>query len=186
MAALLISDRPDASLVRDVIAGRGDAFNVLVRRWERKIYSYLVHLTGQPEDAFDLCQEVFVSAYRHLGQLKDPEMFRPWLFHIAHNTARSELRRPSPQTAELSEAEGANSPATLRLGKGSAWAPGEVKLLVERALAQLPVEQREAIILKVYQGFKLAEIAEIQNCPLSTAKTRLYSGFEQLKKWLEA
>lgn len=171
--------------MRDVIAGKADAFNVLVRRWERKIYSYLVHLTGQPEDAFDLCQEVFISAYRHLGRLKDPEMFRPWLFHIAHNTACSELRRPSPQTAELSEADTANSPTTLRVGNGTGWAQGEIKLLVERALGELPVEQREAIILKVYQGFKLAEIAEIQNCPLSTAKTRVYSGFEQLKRWFE-
>jgi RNA polymerase sigma-70 factor (ECF subfamily) len=50
--------------------------------------------------------------------------------------------------------------------------------------AGLPLEQREAIVLKFYQGFKLAEIAEIQGCPLSTAKTRVYSGFEQLRKFI--
>jgi RNA polymerase sigma-70 factor, ECF subfamily len=186
LAALPISDRPDAWLVREVIAGRAEAFNILVRRWERRIYSYIVHLTGQQDEALDLCQEVFVSAYKHLRRLKNPEMFRPWLFQIAHNTACSQLRRPAAPTAELSEADGANSPSPPRLGNGVPWTQGEIKLMVEKALAELPIEQREAIILKVYQGFKFTEIAEIQNCPLSTVKTRVYTGFEQLKRFLQA
>ena len=101
--ALGISDRSDALLVRDVLGGKLEAFNVLIRRWERKVYSYLVHLTGQPEDAFDMCQEAFVSAYKHLSRLQDPDRFRPWLFQIAHNTAYSHLRAARDDILENQE-----------------------------------------------------------------------------------
>jgi len=179
-----ISERPDALLVRAAQAGEAEAFNVLVRRWERKVYSYLVYLTGRPEDAFDLCQEVFISSYRHLRSLKDAEKFHHWLFRIAHNTAHSYTRARRPEQAV--EFDLAPSAPPLRAGDGGPWAPGELKVLLERALAQLPAEQREAIVLKFYQGFKLAEIAEIQGCPLSTAKTRVYSAFDQLKEFIES
>ncbi|HLW80107.1 MAG TPA: RNA polymerase sigma factor [Terriglobia bacterium] len=186
MAPLPISDRSDAELVRDAVDGRPEAFNALVRRWERKVYSYLVYLTGRPEDSLDLCQDVFIAAFRHLGRLRDPEGFRPWLFQIAHNTACSELRRGRGVEVEVTDqARPAPEVSAFGLGKRSDWQQGELRVLVEKALQALPVEQREAIILKVYQGFKLSEIAEIQNCPLSTVKTRVYAGFEQLRKLLE-
>jgi RNA polymerase sigma-70 factor, ECF subfamily len=190
LAPLPISDRSDAALVRDARDGKPEAFNALVRRWERKVYSYLVHLTGQPEDALDLCQEVFVSAYKHLGRLRDPEGFRPWLFQIAHNTACSEMRRVlghqfDQQVEVADEAGAARTPSSSLPGNRTGWEQGELKLLVDKALAVLSVEQREAIILKVYQGFKFTEIAEIQNCPVSTVKTRVYAGFEQLRRFLE-
>ena len=190
MAPLPISDRPDAVLVRDAVDGKPEAFNTLVRRWERKVYSYLVHLTGQPEDSLDLCQEVFIAAYKHLGGLRDPEGFRPWLFQIAHNLACSEMRGGHGQQIDhqvevTDETSDSRTLSAFRLGNRSGWEQSELRLLVEKALATLPVEQREAIILKVYQGFKFTEIARIQNCPLSTVKTRVYTGFEQLKKLLE-
>ena len=182
---LQISDRPDAALVRDVMSGQPEAFNVLVRRWERKVYSFLVYLTGRPEDAFDMCQEVFLSGYRHLGQLKDPHKFPQWLFRIARNTAHSHARREHEEETSLKDLDPAEGSSRVKLGEVGQWERGELRILVERALAGLPFEQREAIVLKFYQGFKLAEIAEIQGCPLSTAKTRVYSGFEQLRKFIE-
>jgi RNA polymerase sigma-70 factor (ECF subfamily) len=182
---LQISDRPDAALVRDAMSGQPEAFNVLVRRWERKVYSFLVYLTGRPEDAFDMCQEVFLSGYRHLGQLKDPHKFPQWLFRIARNTAHSHARREHEEETSLKDFDPAEGSSRVKLGEVGQWERGELRILVERALAGLPLEQREAIVLKFYQGFKLAEIAEIQGCPLSTAKTRVYSGFEQLRKFIE-
>ncbi len=181
-----LSDRPDAGLVRDAIRGQSEAFNVLVRRWERKVYSFLVYLTGRPEEAFDMCQEVFLSGYRHIRQLKDPDKFPQWLFRIARNTARSQARQNHGGETSLEDFDASEDPSSVRVGEVGQWERGDLKILVEKALAGLPVEQREAIVLKFYQGFKLAEIAEIQGCPLSTAKTRLYAGFEQLKKFIES
>jgi RNA polymerase sigma-70 factor (ECF subfamily) len=180
-----ISDRPDAVLVRDAKRGSPEAFNALVRRWERKVYSFLVYLTGRPEDAFDMCQEVFLSGYRHLGQLKDPDKFRQWLFRIARNTANSHARHVQEAETSLTDLEPAEGSSPVRVGEAGRWEQGEMKILVEKALAELPLEQREAIVLKFYQGFKLEEIAEIQGCPVSTAKTRVYSGFERLRKLIE-
>jgi RNA polymerase sigma-70 factor (ECF subfamily) len=183
---LEISDRPDAALIRDARGGQSEAFNVLVKRWERKVYTFLVYLTGRPEDAFDMCQEVFLSSYRHLGQLKDPEKFPQWLFRIARNTAYSRARGEREEETSLQDFDPGENSSSVKVGGAGQWERGELTILVEKALARLSVEQREAIVLKFYQGFKLAEIAEIQGCSLSTAKTRVYSGFEQLRKFFES
>ena len=183
---LQVSDRPDAALVREAMSGQLEAFNVLVRRWERKVYSFLVYLTARPEDAFDMCQEVFLSGYRHLGQLKDPHKFPQWLFRIARNTARSHARHQHEEETSLKDLEPVEDSSRVRVGEAGQWEQGDLQILVEKALEALPLEQREAIVLKFYQGFKLAEIAEIQGCPLSTAKTRLYSAFEQLRKFIKS
>ena len=184
--AFEISDRPDAALVRDAMDGLPEAFNVLVRRWERKIYSFLVYLTGRPEDAYDMCQEVFLSGFRHLNQLKEPQKFPQWLFRIARNTARSHARTVHEEESSLKDLDPAVDTSSVRVGQVGQWERGEMKILVEKALAGLTLEQREAIVLKFYQGFKLEEIAEIQGCPVSTAKTRVYSGFERLRKFIES
>ena len=181
-----ISDRPDAALVREAKSGEPEAFNALVRRWERKVYSFLVYLTGRPEDAFDMCQEVFLSGYRHLGQLKDPDKFPQWLFRIARNTARSHARQVHEVETSLTDLEPRQDFPRVTVGEAGGWDQGEMKILIEKALAGLTLEQREAIVLKFYQGFKLEEIAEIQGCPVSTAKTRMYSGFEELRKLIES
>lgn len=183
--AVPISDCSDATLVARAQAGSAEAFNVLVRRWEQKIYSHLAHLTGRADEAFDLCQEVFVSAYTHLGQLRDPERFSPWLFQIAHSAAYSYFRRVHDAGPELTDGMQVSEPSRMRLANGTVLERPEAKLLVEKLLAMLTFEQREAIILKVYGGFNFEQIAEIQNCPLSTVKTRVYSGLEQLKRLLE-
>jgi RNA polymerase sigma-70 factor, ECF subfamily len=184
--ALPFSDRPDALLARDAKGGSSEAFNALVRRWERKIYGYLVYVTGQSEDAFDLCQEVFIAAYANLGRLQKPEMFRPWLFKIAHNTAYSHLRKGKGREAVALEAEPLGVTPAFRLNGGALLERAESKLLVEKALAALPADQREALVLKFYQGFKFDEISEIQDCPISTVKTRFYTSFEQLRKILKS
>jgi RNA polymerase sigma-70 factor (ECF subfamily) len=123
--------------------------------------------------------------------LRHAEDFRSWLFQIAHNTACSEMRRLRGRQFDqaldvVDETSGGRAIPSSLPGHRAGWEPSELKLLVEKALTALPVEQREAVILKVYQDFKFTEIAEIQNCPLSTVKTRVYAGFEQLRKLLES
>lgn len=185
MAATPISDQSDALLVREVRAGSTEAFNSLMGRWERKVFSYLVYLTGQFEDAFDLTQEVFAAAYLKIGQLRTPETFRAWLFGIAHNVAYSHMRKKRSRETALSEADPGGVTPRVRLMEGAMWERAESKLLVETALTALPAEQREAIVLKFYQGLKFDEIAALQNCPVSTIKTRFYAGFNQLRKILK-
>ncbi|MCC6262353.1 MAG: RNA polymerase sigma factor, partial [Bryobacterales bacterium] len=100
-----------------------------------------------------------------------------WLFRIAHNEAYSLVRKSRPEEEWNGH------------GDGPEWsrrmAPVEVSLAIETALARLSAEQREAVVLKVYQGFKFEEIGEILGTPVSTIKSRLYTGLELLKQTLE-
>ena len=155
--------------------GNVDAYNTLVSRWERKVYNYLFRLSGNAEDAFDLSQEAFLKAYQSLPRLEDPGRFGGWLFRIAHNEAISLHRKIRPES-ELTDA--VYPPPSQRM------APVEVSLAVEAALSRLSPDQREAVLLKIYQGFKFEEIAEILDCPASTIKSRVYTGLELLKEML--
>ncbi len=149
-----------------------EAYNLLVSRWEKRVFNYLLRLVREREDALDLSQDVFLKAYQNLGKLEDAGRFGPWLFRIAHNEAYSLLRRRRPED-ELQEIS--SQPARFRLY------PVELSLAVEAALARLTADQREAVILKIYQGFKFEEMAEVLDCPVSTVKSRLYAALDVLK-----
>lgn len=149
---------------------------MLVSRWEKRVFNYLNRLVGNREDALDLSQDVFLKAYQNLKKLEDPGRFAPWLYRIAHNEAYSLLRKNRPQGDMVTE------PGTS--GETGRMYPVELSLAVEGALARLSVDQREAVQLKVYQGFKFDEMAEILECPVSTVKSRLYTALDLLKETL--
>ena len=179
---MIFREAEDRDLILRSRRGDVDAFNVLVSRWEKRVFTYLVRNTGNREDALDLTQDAFLKAYRGLASLTDVERFPQWLFRIAHNEAMSMHRRGRLQVDEGEDIEMADADAS-----GPARSLGnrvETTLIVEQALAGLPPEQREAVTLKVYQGFKFDEIAEIVDCPVSTAKSRVYAGLEALKRIL--
>lgn len=165
---------------RDLVAkaGRGDvdAFNLLVSRWERRVFNYILRLVGNREDALDLTQDVFLKAYQNVGKLDDHSRFAPWLYRIAHNESFSLLRRHRPDGEELHESP---PPAP-----GPRLLPVETALAVTSALGRLNQEQREAVELKIYQGFKFDEMADILGCPVSTVKSRLYTALDLLKEAL--
>lgn len=176
---MIFREVEDRDLILKAQKGDVDAYNVLVSRWDKKVFAYLVRSTGDREDALDLAQDTFLKAYRGLAKLADVERFPQWLFRIAHNEAISMHRRSRPVGGEDElEAAQSNSPA-LRTR-----AAAETTVMVEQALGNLPEDQREAVALKVYQGFKFHEIAEITGAPLSTVKSRVYAGMEALKEAL--
>jgi len=176
----------DADLIRQARApsarGAIDAFNLLVSRWEKRVYNYLLRITGNREDALDLTQDVFLKAYQNLRKLDDPARFAPWLYRIAHNEAYSLFRKRRPEV-DVAELEPESTDDGITVG-GSSVFPLELSLAVAGALERLSPEQREAVVLKIYQGFKFEEMAEILECPVSTVKSRLYAALELLKAQL--
>src|SRR6516164_4380318 len=88
----------DADLIRQAARGKVEAYNLLVSRWEKRVYNYLLRIVGNREDALDLSQDVFLKAYQNLRKLEDPGRFVAWLFRIAHNEAYSLFRRRKPET----------------------------------------------------------------------------------------
>jgi RNA polymerase sigma-70 factor (ECF subfamily) len=160
----------DREIVVRVLNGDSEAFNLLVRQWEKPIYNFILRMIGNRDEAMDLCQDVFLKAFRELGTLKDRDRFTAWLYRIAHNTCYSRLRKDIGKTyVELDPETGSRSVSM------------ENRIAVEKALGQLPEDQREVVILKVYQNLKFEEIAAIQDAPVSTVKSRLYMSFEKLR-----
>src|SRR5437868_1254223 len=173
---LIFREVEDLDLIAKARRGDVEAYNLLVSRWEKRVYNYLLRLVSNREDALDVSQEVFLKAYQNLPKLDDPARFSGWLFRIAHNEAFSMLRRKRPET----ELAGEPRPADLN----PRLLPMELSLAVETALGRLSPDQREAVLLKVYQGFKFEEMAEILECPVSTVKSRLYTALDLLKTTL--
>jgi len=163
----------DRKIIERVLKGDTEAFNLLVRQWEKPIYNFIVRMIGDRDEAMDLCQDAFMKAYRELGTLKDLDRFSAWLYRIAHNTCFSRLRKDQGKTFVELEPE-------IRASR----MPIESRLAVEKALQELPEEQREVVVLKVFQDLKFEEIAAIQDAPVSTVKSRLYMGFEKLRSIL--
>ncbi|MFB3828792.1 MAG: RNA polymerase sigma factor [Bryobacteraceae bacterium] len=161
----------DADLIRRARRGEVEAFNALVSRWDKRVYNYLLRILNNREDALDLSQDVFLKAYQNLKKLEDPARFGPWLFRIAHNEAYSLFRKRRPEADIEDIPQAAGSPAY----------PIELSLAVRAALDRLSADQREAVVLKIYQGFKFEEMADILGCPVSTVKSRLYTALDLLK-----
>jgi RNA polymerase sigma-70 factor, ECF subfamily len=170
---LIFREVEDRDLIVKARRGDVEGYNLLVSRWEKRIFNYLLRLVSNREDALDLSQEVFLKAYQNLRKLDDPGRFSAWLFRIAHNEAFSLLRRRRPDV----ELTGDPRPP----GAAPGLLPIELSLAVEGALGRLSEDQREAVLLKVYQGFKFEEMAEILACPVSTVKSRLYTALDLLK-----
>ena len=172
---MIFREVEDRDLVGKARRGNVEAYNCLVSRWEKRLYNYLLNMDNDREDALYITQEVFMKAYQALRKLEDPARFAGWLFRIAHNEAYSLLRRRRPETEIV---DGAMAPA------GGRMLPVETALAVNSALKRLSEEQREAVILKIYEGFKFEEMAAILDCPVSTIKSRLYTALDLLKEAL--
>jgi RNA polymerase sigma-70 factor (ECF subfamily) len=169
----------DADLIRQAARGGVEAYNLLVSRWEKRVYNYLLRITRNREDALDLTQDAFLKAYQNLRKLDDPGRFAPWLYRIAHNEAYSLFRKRKPE-ADVEELQPESTETEIAVA-GSPVFPIELSLAVESALGRLSADQREAVVLKIYQGFKFEEMADILGCPVSTIKSRLYTALELLK-----
>jgi RNA polymerase sigma-70 factor (ECF subfamily) len=176
----------DEELIALSTAGDTESFNTLVARWERPIYALAYRVLGREEDARDICQETFLRAFRGIKGFKGQAKFSSWLYRIALNLCRDWIRRErrSPKITTLdaeteavqvdNRAESAELVAIRRdLGR-----------LITLAMSTLSEEQRTTIVLKEYHGLTFQEISDLQGCPLSTVKTRLYQGLFSLRRQL--
>lgn len=169
-------------------ARRGDsaAWEILFKRYQLPLFTYLMQMLRRREICFDLVQETFLAAIRHLDSLRCEERFGSWMFSIAHQKALQWLRRHRWNQEESWE----QHTAERELVSDEA---GPVDLLIQdedeaafgAALERLSGEQREAILLYWLENFSVAEIAEITAVPPGTVKSRLFHARKNLKRHLE-
>jgi RNA polymerase sigma-70 factor (ECF subfamily) len=182
-----ILELSDTQIIERTLGGEPEAFSLLVRRWERHIYGLALRMLGRDEEAKDATQETFLSAYRNLAKFRGEAKFSSWIYRIALNVCNTKLRgraRVAISIDEEREASGFEL-ASEEPDLGSHIQREQVTRLVRRALQGLPADMRQVIIMKEYEGLKFSEIAEILGIPISTVKTRMYTGLAELRKRLE-
>ncbi|MCH8019230.1 sigma-70 family RNA polymerase sigma factor [candidate division KSB1 bacterium] len=182
----------DSELIGKFLTGDVNAFNTLVWRWEKSVYNFILRYIGDREESQDICQKTFIRVYRKLNRLRDTEKFSTWLYQIAINICRDEIksrsRRKTYSLDHLQENSNGAQAGVLNLTTDSKSEPEEqahkrdVSDLIGRALQTLPEEQRVVIIMKEYQGLKFTEIADILETSVNTAKSRMYYGIAALRK----
>jgi len=178
----------DEELVTRSKNGDTDSFNQLVKRWERPIFALAYRTLGREEDARDVTQETFLRAFRALGGFKGDAKFSSWLYRIALNLCRDWMRKhrraPLVEVPEGMEVEQLAAERGPTETVEDLAVRAQLSRTVASAMDRLPAEQRQAIILKEYDGFTFQEVADLMQCPLSTAKTRVYQGLLTLRTQL--
>jgi RNA polymerase sigma-70 factor (ECF subfamily) len=187
-----MSDREiDQKLVERVQRGDKAAFDLLVSKYQRKIFRLLSRLIRDPAEIEDVAQEAFVKAYRALPNFRGESAFYTWLYRIAINTAKNYLvsqgrRAPTTTENEIEDAEtfddgeqlrDLNTPDSMLLTK-------QVAEAVNRAIDQLPEDLRTAIVLRELEGLSYEEIAESMNCPIGTVRSRIFRAREAIAEEL--
>jgi len=169
--------------------GDGRAFDELVERWQGRIFALCFGILGNEEDARDATQEAFISAYRNISSFRGDSKFSSWLHRIAVNASISSGRRKTRRSEIPIETEnGDELPSIKALSHSSPSKEFEIaerSAILRRAITTLPTDMREALVMKEFQEMTFAEIAETLQIPLSTVKSRVYSGLEILRKRLK-
>ena len=179
----------DEQIVELALAGDVDAFGEIVRRWERRIFALAYGILGCEEDARDATQETFIAAFRNLRNFRGEAKVSSWLHRIAVNQCITRQRRArvrSENSLEAEEEAGGEKFAAPAHGSPARQAEGRERTeAVRRAVAALPPELREVIVMKEFEELTFQEIADTLAVPLSTVKSRLYTALKQLRLRLE-
>ena len=176
---------PDRALVDRARRGDIGAFETLVRTHQHRAVNFARALMSDAADAEDVAQDAFLRAYRGLRSFRGTSSFKTWLYQIVTNTARTHLARRRNRgdrgggdTTAASEAT--REPAAPDDVERDAIARDEI----DRALATLPAEQREAVVLRDVEGLEYAEIAAALGVPIGTVESRLFRGRARLRSAL--
>ena len=181
----------DEALIAAALAGSPHAWEKLVKRYESRVFNQGLRLMGNPSDAMDLLQEVFLGVYRNLHRFRGDAKFSSWLFRIAHNKAidlsrRKHLLAGTPPPNAEGEADPLESvPADRQQEPEISLMHSELNQRIVERLSQLPLAQRLAVELKVFQSMTFEEIADMQDISENTAKTRFYAALKKLKQTTE-
>ncbi|MBI4536722.1 MAG: sigma-70 family RNA polymerase sigma factor [candidate division NC10 bacterium] len=172
----------DHDLIRRVLAGEVEAFDLLVGRYQAPIFRLTYRMTRNAEDAKDLAQEAFVQAYRGLGSFRQEARFSTWLYRIAMNLClnhqKAAAREVSGEPDERLRDERKDSLAVLEAA--------ERDQALEAAIAALPPQQRATLTLRVQQGLSHREIAETLGCAEGTAKANYFHAIRTLQRKLQS
>jgi RNA polymerase sigma-70 factor (ECF subfamily) len=178
----------DKQLVARVQKGDQRAFDMLVLKYQHKIFGLISRYVRDSDEIQDVAQEAFIKAYRALPNFRGDSAFYTWLYRIAINTAKNHLvsrsRRPPGSDVEVEDAEYYEGGAALREIETpeNALFGAELKAVVERAISELPDDLRTAVTLREFDGLSYEDIADIMDCPVGTVRSRIFRAREAIDK----
>lgn len=185
---LINRDEQDAQDMARLASGHDAALNDLMDRHAEKLFHYLVRSLQDESDAADLAQETFVKVFQNRAKFDPGQKFSTWLYAIASNLVRDRYRWRSRHPEVSLEAENSQTEAAMMdtlPARGplpdQALQTEERAELVRKAVAALPEELKQPLILAVYQELPQAEIAAILDCSVKAVETRIYRARQQLR-----
>lgn len=186
----------DTQLVELLQEGNERAFHLLIQRWNEIIFNFCLRILGDTDDAAECTQKTFIKVHQKVGSLNSPDAFKSWLFRIALNQCRDELKRKTRfmflrfggDQNDVDESVGMNNePETSDINDNPEIVihHHQLKVMLDKALMKIPADQREIVVMKELQQFTFPEIARVLEIPESTVKSRLYYGLRALQKILK-
>ena len=171
----------DSAVVTAFLGGEERAFQELVERYQTRLLNFIYRTIGDRDRAEDLVQEVFIRVYRHLHRFDRSKKFSTWVYTIASNLAKNELRNRSRSPLVLFQTIQGSSDDDDRpvqfedttARPDDMYRKRHLRELVEQTVSQLPEHHRQVFVLRELEGKSYEEIAEITDCNLGTVKSRL-------------
>jgi RNA polymerase sigma-70 factor (ECF subfamily) len=176
-------------LIEEVLDRKPDAFESLVHVYERKAYLHAYRLCGNPDDALEITQEIFLKLYRSLSQFRKESSFNTWFYRLATNVAYDFLRKRyrDDKNRSFSWDDDQTEHTDTQPVDPTPW-PEEIaekedlKRIMQQALWQLRPDHREVLYLYDFENRSYEEIATLLDCQLGTVKSRLHRARNELKK----
>lgn len=176
----------DRALVKRVQQGDNTAFDLLVRKYQRKVLAIISRYVRDWSEAEDVAQDAFIRAYRALPSFRGDSAFYTWMYKIATNTAKNHLvsrgRRPPATDIAMEDAE--HYEQFVRFSDSASpeheLLRQEIEQTVLRTVQELPDDLREAINLRESEGLSYEEIAERMDCPIGTVRSRIFRAREAI------
>ena len=182
----MTAEATDKQLVARVQKGDSRAFDMLVLKYQHRIFGLISRYVHDADEVQDVAQEAFIKAYRALPRFRGDSAFYTWLYRIAINTAKNHLvsrsRRPPGSDVDVEDAEYYVSGGALHEIETpeSALFGSELKEVVERAIRDLPEDLRTAVTLREFDGLSYEDIADIMDCPVGTVRSRIFRAREAI------
>lgn len=181
-----MEDFDDQQCISAVLGGDVDAYSAIVERYQKPIFNLMYRMTSSRADALDLAQEAFIKAYEQLHRFQQGRKFFPWLYTIAMNRAKNMLRDRkkmlhSRYIDEWEECSGLDYPHQQE----ELMCSRLDSRVLHDAILQLPVDYREAIVLRYREELSLEDVADALQISLSGAKMRIHRGLKKLRDILD-
>ena len=179
----------ETALIDCIVSGQSSQFEILVGNYQQRIYATLLGMLGSPQDAEDVTQETFITAFHKLDQFERRSSFYTWLYRIAFNAAIDLQRRKKRAKNQFVGSGNVDITQTADLNAESAVSvviAKETVTQVQLALSRLDEERRNIIVLRDLQGVDYAEIASMLDIPIGTVRSRLHRARTELREIMNA